>query len=36
MLLLFETTKRFFEAWIAQLANYAFVTILTVLVRGTD
>ena len=32
MLLLFDTTKRFFEAWIAQLANYAFVTILTVLV----
>ena len=31
-LLFFETTKRFFEAWIAQLANYAFVTILTVLV----
>jgi type IV secretion system protein VirB6 len=34
MLLLFETTKRFFEAWIAQLANYAFVTILTVLVAA--
>jgi len=33
-LLLFETTKRFFEAWIAQLANYAFVTILTVLVAA--
>ena len=31
-LLFFETTKRFFEAWIAQLSNYAFVTILTVLV----
>jgi type IV secretion system protein VirB6 len=31
-LLFFETTKRFFESWIAQLANYAFVTILTVLV----
>src|ERR1700722_6254819 len=28
-LLFFETTKRFFESWIAQLANYAFVTILT-------
>ena len=27
--LFFETTKRFFEAWIAQLANYGFVTILT-------
>jgi len=31
-LLLFETTKRFFESWIAQMANYAFITILTVLV----
>ena len=34
MLVLFESTKRFFEAWIAQLANYAFVTILTVLVAA--
>ena len=31
-LLLFETTKRFFEAWLAQLANYALITILTGLV----
>jgi type IV secretion system protein VirB6 len=31
-LLFFETTKRFFESWIAQLANYAFVTLLTVMV----
>jgi type IV secretion system protein VirB6 len=30
-LLLFETTKRFFEAWIAQLANYALITVLTVM-----
>ena len=30
----FETTKRFFEAWLAQLANYAFITILTVLVAA--
>src|SRR6266403_1998454 len=30
-LLFFESTKRFMGAWIAQLANYAFVTILTVL-----
>ena len=30
----FESTKRFFEAWLAQLANYAFVTILTVLVAA--
>jgi type IV secretion system protein VirB6 len=32
--MLFETTKRFFESWIAQLANYAFITILTVLVAA--
>jgi type IV secretion system protein VirB6 len=30
-LLLFDTTKRFFEAWIAQLANYALIGVLTVL-----
>jgi len=30
-LLLFEATRRFFEAWLAQLANYALITILTVL-----
>jgi type IV secretion system protein VirB6 len=30
--LLFETTRRFFEAWLAQLANYALITILTVMV----
>ena len=33
-LLFFETTKRFFESWIAQLANYAFVTILTVMMAA--
>ncbi len=33
-LLLFDTTKRFFEAWVAQLANYALITILTVLVAA--
>lgn len=33
-LLLFQTTKRFFEAWVAQLANYALITILTVLVAA--
>jgi type IV secretion system protein VirB6 len=33
-LLFFETTKRFFESWIAQLANYAFITILTVMVSA--
>jgi type IV secretion system protein VirB6 len=30
-LLLFESSRRFFEAWVAQLANYALITILTVL-----
>jgi type IV secretion system protein VirB6 len=33
-LLLFDTTRRFFEAWLAQLANYALITILTVLVAA--
>src|SRR5580658_7158350 len=33
-LLFFDSTKRFFEAWIAQLANYAFITILTVMVSA--
>jgi type IV secretion system protein VirB6 len=33
-LLLFDSTKRFFEAWLAQLSNYAFITILTVLVAA--
>ena len=33
-LLFFDSTKRFFEAWIAQLANYAFISILTVLVAA--
>src|SRR5579864_6434927 len=33
-LLLFNTTKRFFEAWLAQLANYAFIAILAVLVAA--
>ena len=32
--LLFDTTRRFFEAWIAQLANYALITILTVMVAA--
>ncbi len=31
-LLFFETTKKFFSAWIGQLANYALITILTVMV----
>jgi type IV secretion system protein VirB6 len=33
-MLFFDSTKRFFESWIAQMANYAFVTILTVLVSA--
>lgn len=33
-LLMFDTTKRFFESWCAQLANYAFITILTVMVAA--
>jgi len=33
-LLFFESTKRFFEAWIAQMANYALITILTVLIAA--
>ena len=33
-LLFFESTKRFFEAWLAQLANYAFIAILAVLVAA--
>ncbi|MGA9365973.1 MAG: type IV secretion system protein [Steroidobacteraceae bacterium] len=32
--LLFDTTRRFFEAWVAQLANYALITILTVMVAA--
>jgi type IV secretion system protein VirB6 len=33
-MLFFEATKRFFSAWIAQLANYALITILTVMVSA--
>lgn len=33
-LLFFESSKRFFEAWVAQLANYALITILTALVAS--
>jgi type IV secretion system protein VirB6 len=33
-LLLFDETKRFFVVWIAQLANYALITILTVMVAA--
>lgn len=33
-MLFFDATKRFFAAWIAQLANYGLITILTVLVAA--
>jgi type IV secretion system protein VirB6 len=33
-LLLFESTKRFFAAWLGQLANYALITILTVMLAA--
>lgn len=33
-LFLFESTRRFVESWLAQLANYAFIAILTVLVAA--
>ena len=33
-LLLFDSTRRYFEAWLAQLANYALITILTVMVAA--
>jgi len=32
--LLFDTTKRFFSAWVAQLANYGLITILTIMVSA--
>lgn len=34
VLLFFDSTKRFFEAWIAQLANYALITVLALLVAA--
>ncbi|HEY1725040.1 MAG TPA: type IV secretion system protein [Steroidobacteraceae bacterium] len=34
VLLLFDTTRRLFDAWLAQLVNYALITILTVLVAA--
>jgi type IV secretion system protein VirB6 len=33
-LLFFDATKRFFAAWMAQLANYALITVLTVMVAA--
>ncbi len=32
--LLFDATRRLFESWLAQLTNYALITVLTVLVSG--
>ena len=32
--LFFDATKRFFAAWIAQLANYALITVLTVMMAA--
>lgn len=34
VMLLFDATRKLFEAWLAQLLNYALVTILTVLVSS--
>lgn len=31
VMLLFDPTRRFFDAWIAQLANYALISVLTVM-----
>lgn len=33
-MLFFEGTKRFFSAWIAQLANYGLITVLTVMISA--
>jgi type IV secretion system protein VirB6 len=33
-LLFFDATRRFFSAWVAQLANYALITLLTVMVAA--
>jgi type IV secretion system protein VirB6 len=33
-MLLFERTRRFFDAWVAQLVNYALISVLTVLVAS--
>ncbi|WP_129778625.1 type IV secretion system protein [Peristeroidobacter soli] len=34
VLALFEATRRFLEAWLAQLANYAFIALLSVMVAA--
>jgi type IV secretion system protein VirB6 len=33
-MLLFASTKRLFDAWLAQLANYALITLLTIMVAA--
>jgi len=33
-MLFFETTRRLFDAWLAQLANYALITLLTIMVSA--
>jgi type IV secretion system protein VirB6 len=33
-MLLFERTRRLFDAWLAQLANYALISVLTVMVAA--
>lgn len=33
-MLFFESTKRLFDAWLAQMANYALITLLTILVAA--
>jgi len=33
-MLLFDSTRRFFSAWLAQLSNYALITVLTVMVSA--
>ena len=33
-MLLFDRTRRLFDAWLAQLANYALITVLTVMVAA--
>ena len=34
LMLLFASTRRFFEAWLQQLANYALISVLTIFVAG--
>jgi len=33
-MLLFESTKRLFDAWLAQLTNYALITLLTIMIAA--